>query len=153
MNLGYDLFLDKSSLKATFIVADFLDPSSPLASLDNQIDIVHAAAVLHLFDRATQKKVVQRITRLLKPKAGSVCIGRQIGDTKPSEVAVGGGRILFRHNTDTFRELWDEVGKETDVKWSVQAKMDFDDPSFAIQSLQRSGDEAGWLVFSVRRIV
>ncbi|KAF2104221.1 hypothetical protein NA57DRAFT_70438 [Rhizodiscina lignyota] len=78
--LGYDLFLDKSTLKSTFIAADLFASPSPLDSLNGQMNIVYAASVIHLFDRPGQKKVVQRITQLLVTEPDSICLGRQVGD-------------------------------------------------------------------------
>src|SRR5207253_3242808 len=50
MDIGYELFLDKSTSKITFIAADILNPDSDLKQLNGQIDIIHAASFLHLFD-------------------------------------------------------------------------------------------------------
>jgi SAM-dependent methyltransferase len=66
--IGYDLFLDKSSLKTKFIEADIFDAESNLKELDGKLDIVHAASFLHLFDWDGQIKAAKRLIELLKAR-------------------------------------------------------------------------------------
>src|SRR5690242_15576227 len=49
-DIGYEMFLDQQSLKATFVEADVFDDKSGLQELTGKFDIVHAASFFHLFE-------------------------------------------------------------------------------------------------------
>ena len=58
-------------------------------------------------------------------------IGAQTGATdagevvlKPPFVAEGEERTVFRQNIDTFTRMWEEVGKEGDVRFDIQVVYD-----------------------------
>ncbi|KAL1592849.1 hypothetical protein SLS60_011266 [Paraconiothyrium brasiliense] len=157
MDIGYDLFLDKSTLKTTFIAADIFDEDSELKQIAGDIDIVHAASFLHLFDEEGQHKACRRIVKLLKGKAGSLFIGRQIGnvDAGVHVGSIDSSRKRFRHNSQTFEEMWKKVGEETGTKWKVDAYLED-------QNLHAMAEKMGlesatippgskWLSFAVRR--
>lgn len=158
MDIGYDLFLDKSTLKTTFIPADIFDEDSGLKQIEGEMDIVHAASFLHLFDEQGQHKACKRITKLLKSKPGSLFIGRQIGNVE-SGIFVGTidpSKQRYRHNAESFANLWKKIGEETGSKWDVEAYLE-DQDLFALAG--KMGLEAAfipqgsrWLTFSVRRV-
>jgi hypothetical protein len=130
--LGYELFKDRETLKSRFIEADVLADDDAAAgegeglkALDGKIDIIYAGSFLHLFDYAGQSKVCERIVRLLKPVKGSVVAGRQVG------YVVAGERVhrtnyrekMFRHNEESFKKMWEEVGEKTGSKWKVEVEL------------------------------
>ncbi|TKA70679.1 hypothetical protein B0A49_04383 [Cryomyces minteri] len=125
IDTGYDLFKDKETLKFKFIAADILDDNSELNQLDCQIDIVHAASFLHLFDWTDQMSAAKRIVKLLKPQTGSLTIGRQVGNVTAGEQPrrVENGSRMFRHNEESFRRFWAEVGDDTGTQWEVDVKL------------------------------
>src|SRR3954465_15997448 len=119
MEIGYDLFFDKSTLKSQFIAGDALGPDSDLKQLDGKIDIVHAASFLHLFNWEEQVQVCKGLVKLFKPKPGCLLIGRQIGNVNPGEHGrrIDSKRTRYRHNGESFAKMWKEVGDETGTKW------------------------------------
>lgn len=155
MELGYELFLDKNSLKTKFIEADVFDPESNLKSLDGQIDILHAAAFFHLFDYENQKKVGKRVARLLRPQKGSLLVGRQVGNVKGGEFEhrTNTTQKMFRHDVETWKQMWKEIGEETGTSWEADATLR------EWHGVIPSGSEQSWqpegvrqLAFSVRRV-
>ncbi|KAF2452123.1 hypothetical protein P171DRAFT_426510 [Karstenula rhodostoma CBS 690.94] len=157
MDIGYDLFLDKSTLKTTFIAADIFDEDSDLKQIAGEIDIIHAASFLHLFDEEGQHKACENIVKLLKSKPGSLFIGRQIGNFECG-VHVGSldsSKNRYRHNPASFEQMWKSVGEKTGTKWKVEARLE-DQDLHAIA--EKMGLESAtippgskWLSFAVRR--
>jgi SAM-dependent methyltransferase len=121
-DLGYELFRDKSTLKSKFLVGDVFDASSPLSELNGKIDIIYAASFLHLFSYEDQIKVCKRIVKLLKEKKDSVVLGRQIGHENAGQQANRNDptKTRWRHNEESFKRMWDEVGQSTASKWRVE---------------------------------
>ena len=158
MDIGYDLFLDKSTLKTTFIPADIFDKESGLKQIEGEIDIIHAASFLHLFDEQGQYNACKRIVEILKSKPGSLFIGRQIGNEK-SGVFVGSidpSKQRYRHNPESFKDMWKKIGEETQSEWEVEAYLE-DQDLFALA--EKMGLDAAfipegskWISFSVRRV-
>jgi len=122
MELGYDLFLDRDKLEAKFIAADIFDEDSDLKLLDGQINIIHTGSFFHLFTWNEQVQIAKRVIRLLKPQPNSMVIGRQIGNLAPGEYLRRNGKgTRYRHNEDTWKRMWEEVGNATGTKWKVEA--------------------------------
>ncbi|KAF1967866.1 hypothetical protein BU23DRAFT_583613 [Bimuria novae-zelandiae CBS 107.79] len=158
IDIGYDLFLDRSTLKTTFIPADIFDEDSGLKQVEGEIDIVHAAAFLHLFDEGGVRNACKRIVKILKSKPGSLFIGGHIGNIESGDYvgSVDKNRKKFRHNPQSFKEMWIKVGEETGTRWDVDAHLK-DEDLFA--RAEKMGLEATfippgskWLSFAVRRI-
>lgn len=124
-DLGYKLFRDKETLKAKFMAADIFDPSSPLVELEGKIDIIYAGSFLHLFNYEQQVAVCKRIVGLLKGKKGSLVLGRQAGNAEAGERAhrTNAAQSMFRHNEESFRKMWAEVGEATGTKWKVDVEL------------------------------
>lgn len=121
IDLGYDLFNDRDTLRSKFIAADIFDADSPLEQLDGSIDVVGASSFFHLFSWEEQKTVAKRVSKLLRPCNGSLIVGRQVGNEQPGEKArlISGGGGRYRHNIESWRKLWTEVGDEIGVTWEV----------------------------------
>ncbi|KAF8856460.1 hypothetical protein BDZ45DRAFT_715343 [Acephala macrosclerotiorum] len=120
-DLGYKLFRDKDLLKSRFIAADIFDPKSELHELDGKIDIIYAGSFLHLFDYKGQFNACKAIVKLLSEKKDSLLVGRQVGNLTAGERVhrTNKGQSMFRHNAGSFKKMWEDVGKETGTKWSV----------------------------------
>ncbi|KAF2269864.1 hypothetical protein CC78DRAFT_453044 [Lojkania enalia] len=156
MDIGYELFLDKPTLKTTFIAADALNPDSDLKQLNGKIDIINTASFFHLFEWDDQVKVAKMVVNLLKPKPGGMLVGRQIGNVDPGHVPSSNSeKQRFRQNPESWAKLWKQVGDETGTSWEVHAKLDDED-------LVKKAEQAGlkvnfippgsrWLGFTVRR--
>lgn len=119
-DLGYDLFRDRETLRAHFLKADIFEAQSALNELKGSVDIIHAAAFLHLFDWDQQLAVLRAVVKLLKPVKGSLMLGRQVGNVEGKET-MGGmtNRRLFRHNEESWRKLWSQISQETGTNWDV----------------------------------
>jgi hypothetical protein len=123
--LGYKLFRDKDTLKSKFIAADIFDPTSRLSVLDGNVDIIYAGSFLHLFGYEDQVAICKRIVKLLRDKKGSLLLGRQVGNLEAGEHvnSMNQSQKMFRHNSESFRKMWDEVGEETGTKWRVETQL------------------------------
>ena len=129
LELGYELFQDKGTLKAHFLEADVFEQDAgaeggkDLSKLDGNIDIIHAASFLHLFAWEEQVLVGMRMVRLMT--RDSLVFGRQVGTTKPGEYArrTDKSRTRYSHDPDSFQKLWDVIGEKTGTKWKVTAEL------------------------------
>ena len=152
MDIGYELFLDKDTLKATFIAADIFDPESDLKQIEGKIDIVNAGSFFHLWEYEEQVKAAKRVVALLKPQKNSLVVGRQVGNTNAGPSAKT-NTSRFRHNEETWAALWKQVGEETDSKWEVKAYLEPIDlsnrPGF---NFTPETEGMRRLLFSVRRL-
>jgi len=152
-DLGYKLFRDKESLNSTFIAADIFDESSALSSLDGNIDIIYAGSFLHLFGYEEQIKVCKRIVKLLRDKEGSLLLGRQVGDVVAGETVHNTNKSLnmFRHNSESFKKMWEEVGEATGTKWRVESEMMVPEGSYIKERGEAHGPSVRCIRFSVFR--
>lgn len=75
----------------------------------------------HLFNYEAQKVVAKRIVSLLRPRPGSLVIGRHVGCEIPGEGS-GGSMLGYCHDEKTWKEFWEIIGKETGTNWKVDAK-------------------------------
>lgn len=127
--LGYDLFLDRETLQSKFLAGDVFaaaeeDGGKELAKLDGRLDVVHAASFLHLFSWEEQVRACARIVRLLKPVEGSMLLGRQVGSGVPGETQdrVRPSLSRYRHDEESFKKMWKEVGEKTRTRWRVEVE-------------------------------
>jgi hypothetical protein len=155
-DIGYDLFLDGGTLKTTFINADIFDTLSDLSKLDGQMDVVHAASFFHLFDWNQQLQIAKRVIALLKPRPGSIVVGRQTGTLKSGEAErkSESDKPRFMHNAESFIKLWEEAGEETGTKWETEASLAEEDIgrkyNAAVQAMLPPGMRS--LTFTFRRL-
>lgn len=129
--LGYELFGDRDTLRATLFPADIFGASARLDALDGTVDIIHASSFFHLFQLEPQREIARRFVRLLKPKPGSLVLGRHMGNETAGETAQlrGDGR-LFRHDLESWRLMWSEIGRETGTRWRVEVGWDMEQERF-----------------------
>jgi len=129
LELGYELFRDKESLGAHFLVGDVFDDEGEggkeLKKLDGKIDIIHAASFMHLFAWAQQVQLGIRMVQLLRPTTkDALVLGRQRGATKPGVYPTSNKSLMtYVHDPASFQRLWDEVGEKTGTKWNVIADL------------------------------
>ncbi|KAG8996463.1 hypothetical protein FRB94_008259 [Tulasnella sp. JGI-2019a] len=128
IDLGYELFMDRDKLKSTFITANIFDTSPPsgFESVRGKIDIIYAGSFFHLFDWDDQVKIATRLVSILRPESGSLVLGRQVGSVVPGAIVHNtneSGR-MYRHDADSFRRMWAEVGAATGTEWEVDAVLD-----------------------------
>lgn len=148
-DLGYDLFLDKNTLRSTFLAADALDPESSLNQLDGQIDIIYAGFFFHLFEWEQQVRIAERLIGILKPVPGSLILGKQVGktiaDTKIVPLKGAGG--VWRHNAESFARMWNEAGERTGTKWVVHT--DLIDEGVSKEAWRKLNTQ--WVTFEIER--
>jgi hypothetical protein len=154
MDIGYELFLDKDTLKTTFIAADVFDADSNLKQLDGKVDVVHAASFFHLFDWDEQMRASTRIAQLLKPKAGSLVVGRQVGNVNAGSFVgmYGPKNMRYRHDGASFTKMWKEVGDATGYEFQVDAFLEDLDLADLKDLGEHIQEGTKWLRFTVRML-
>ncbi|KAF2171180.1 hypothetical protein M409DRAFT_18297 [Zasmidium cellare ATCC 36951] len=149
IDLGYELFQDKGKLQTKFFAGDVFDESSALGELNGTVDIISANAFFHLFNWDMQKKASLRVVKLLKPKEGSLVVGRQLGNQKPGEQSRWTNQgTAYRHDMASLQRFWDEVGEEVGARFRV------DGFEQIVDELRNKAGESTltWMEFSVRRM-
>ncbi|KAL9074714.1 MAG: hypothetical protein Q9161_002083 [Pseudevernia consocians] len=124
---GYELFRDRATLAATFAPGDVLAaPGSPgsggLDAFVGAMDVVFASSFLHVWDWAEMVAAATRLVGFARPRRGSRVLGRQLGGVRAGSHAMptkGGSN--FRHNVESMRRFWEQVGRETGSEWEVEA--------------------------------
>lgn len=133
--VGYQLFKDKDRLQTIFIVADVFDDDSELVTeLAGKVDITYTGAFFHLFTLDEQEKVAARVVQLVAPKPGSLIVGRQSGGAQTCEEerkGDTGSKKYFRHNAQSWKELWERIGENTGTRWSVEADVNLPEYSLS----------------------
>lgn len=124
IDLGYDLFRDRDTLRAKFSVNDFFDETTPNEVLQGgAFDYIYAASFFHLFGWEEQVQAFSRAVRLLKPRAGSLIFGRQTcteGEAHAMDHHATRSGNMFRHNEESFKKLIEEVSVETGIYLEVE---------------------------------
>ena len=115
-----------------FIVGNMLEASAPrrmLKPLEERIDIVYAGSIFHLFDWSDQLLLAHRVAAMLKPVPGSLILGRQRGNVNAAEYEhrTNAKGTMFRHNEQSFKRMWDEVGKNMGMEWAVEVWLEKDE--------------------------
>jgi len=154
MNLGYDLFLDKDTLKTKFIASDIFDPGSDFGQLNSSIDIVNAASFFHLFDWEQQVWCAKRVTEILKDVPGVLVIGRQMGSENAGPyTSATDKKTRYWHNEESFKRMWKQVGDETGSEWEVDVRgKDMSvDPNPLLQ-MEKTPIGTKSIAFTVRRV-
>ena len=123
VQLGYLLFRDKSTLDGRFVAGNMLDQrDGAVRQLHGKITLVHASSFWHIFSWPQQVAIAVRIIDLLQPGTKHALVfGTQVGTTRPGEMA-GASSQSYLHNQLSFQKLWDEVGRLTKTRWTVQVE-------------------------------
>jgi len=123
LKLGFDLFRDADRLpRDHFIGADLFDEGNERVKLlEGRMGFVFAGAFLHLFTLSRMCEALYRFVRLLRPEAGVLVLGRLLGRDKPGETMHEGMEQTrtYKHNSTTFRKMWEDVGLMTGSKWEL----------------------------------
>ncbi|KAK6949322.1 hypothetical protein Daesc_009397 [Daldinia eschscholtzii] len=149
LDLGYDLFLDRETLKSDFVISDILKAQGKeWQSLEERgFDVIHCSAVFHLFTLEGQITAAKNIARLVKK--GGMIVGRQMGNVKPGNFpALIEGSFCYQHDVGTFGEMWERVGEATQTCWKVEGTMDLININ-PIDTLEDEGSRR--LLFTITR--
>ncbi|OTB04256.1 hypothetical protein M426DRAFT_59074 [Hypoxylon sp. CI-4A] len=127
MELGYDFFRDRETLKSKFVVADVFKGSEQGSAWtqlqETGVDVIHCSAFFHLFTLEEQVAAAKQLVGLIKK--GGIIVGRQLGSLKPGNVAaIKAGSFSYRHDVSTFEAMWREVGQATQTQWKVEGTLD-----------------------------
>ena len=82
LDLSYELFRDKDTMKGHLFAANVFDEDGALDSLQGKIDFAYLGSFLHLFGWEDQLTICKRIIKVLKPQKGSTVFGRQMGNLR-----------------------------------------------------------------------
>ena len=134
LDISYDLYRDKDTIKAHLFTADVLAEQSALDTLEGNIDVIYLGSFLHVFGWDDQLKICKRVIRTLRPRKGSTVFGRQAACVRAKEVVMGGmavddktGSRWWWHDVESFTKLWDLAGEQTATKWVTWAGLDTDE--------------------------
>ena len=123
ISLGYEFFKDREKLDSKFIQGDIFDMD--LTPVLGNIDVLQASAFFHLFTRSKQVLAIQKMISILRPVAGSVVVGASLGSAMPGEHELApGGPSSFRHDPESFAELWMEASLPGGSQWKVESSLD-----------------------------
>ena len=95
--------------------------------------------------------MAKRVAKILRPRAGSLVMGRQGANVKPGEYArKSGGGSRYRHNGASWEEMWKQVGEETGTSWVVETEMGLNPRE--VEEVKRFGEDGvQWMKYLVRR--
>ncbi|ESZ99047.1 hypothetical protein SBOR_0581 [Sclerotinia borealis F-4128] len=124
-DVGFSLFNDRSHFGAHFIAASITTPPesqpSPLLQLLGSFSILSISAVLHQWNYVDQLACAIKLVAYTNGPAALI-VGHQIGNVENKEVLNKALQIpQWRHNVQSWVEMWDEVGKETGTEWRSEA--------------------------------
>ena len=150
IDLGYELFADRDTLRTHFFTANILEENGSLNNKEGKFDFIYIGSFLHLFSREDQTAACKRIAKLLKPHSSSKVFGRQLGNVKAREVCWDGeGGMMWQQDPQSFEEMWQTVGEDTGTRWKVIAELDEGE---AMDKLHWSGSGCRRLKFEVTRL-
>lgn len=147
--IGYDMFRDKESFKATFVQNDLLSDDGALWKLDEKFDVMLTSQVLHLFSWDQNIAILQRLINLAN--VGCQVVGFQTSSSPWREQKTQWGTMFF-HDVETWKKMWHEAGELTGTEWDVKA-MQMPYPEFgATEGFKRTvGPHGRALLFVVTR--
>ena len=155
LDLSYDLFRDKETIKAHLFTADVFDEHGALDMLEGKIDVIYLGSFLHIFNWDDQVKICKKVIKTLRPRKGSTVFGRQVGCLKAKEVVTGGMGVdkstsrWWRHDIESITKLWDLAGEETGTQWETWGRLDVDE---GMGTSSWSEEGVRQLKFEVKRI-
>lgn len=125
-DLGYELFRDKETMHATCVAADLTKLCvSSIEPMKSSIDVISVQSIFHLFTLKDQNTVAQHLSGLIKPIAGSIIVGRQLGNREAGEQrGLSEDTTIFAHNPDSWDSFWQDVGASTNTKWKVDTRVE-----------------------------
>lgn len=129
MELGYELFRDRETLKATFLAQDFFEDTPLLWKIDGRLGAINSGYFMHLWDWEGQVKLGLRMVKMLASgqDEGGLLVGVHFGQKQPLTVKMDDGREMFVHSRDSLLKLWGEVEGLAGRKLRVEAAVEDDE--------------------------
>lgn len=121
LELGYDLFGDRDTTKATYLATDMLKNGDDcLNQLEGKIDVIYAANFFHLFEQHDQFKAATRIIKLLNRKNPNAFIfGINYG---PKDTENIWKKYIL--DQETWREMWQDVSASVGIVCKVTMEIE-----------------------------
>jgi hypothetical protein len=127
--MGYDLFRDEDRFPPSHQLApvDMFDksnfePEGRLGKFLGKVDILHLTSVFHLWSLEEQIEAARNVLPLMR--RGGVILGCQTANTTPTEYPREKGKVMLRHNSESWEDMWmtkvAENGVITDPNTSVK---------------------------------
>lgn len=144
IELGYELFNDRSTLRSIFLAQDFNEDTPELSRLARRIKIINSGYFMHLWDWQTQLNAAKRMIRLISPGRGSLITGVHFGSRSAGlwTNVPAGFQAMFLHNQRTLSELWAQAAHETQTKWKFECLVEDDE---YCKSLDPEGCRLRWV--------
>jgi SAM-dependent methyltransferase len=120
-DLGYSFFRDHGRFAAKFVEADILHPNAELRSMEGGVDVAVIVHLLHQWDYDRQLEAAQNVGRLMA--VGGIVVGFQLGTAGREQYADPTGPTVFWHTVESFRGMWEEVGRRDGTVWETQAEL------------------------------
>ncbi|KAI2791638.1 hypothetical protein POX_c04504 [Penicillium oxalicum] len=120
VDLGYELFQDKSHLQSQFLVQSFFEDTPKLTSLRGKVKVVNSGMFMHLWGWEKQVEVAKRMMELLVPEEGSMITGLHFGSWSAKMWETMKESPMFVHSPDTLKSLWNQCAQETGTCWEFQ---------------------------------
>ncbi|KAL9084831.1 MAG: hypothetical protein Q9165_007899 [Trypethelium subeluteriae] len=123
--LGYEMFRDADRFSAHFVEADILHPNQSLEAMKQTLDVITMLSLLHQWDWDGQVFALQEVAALLRPIAGSLAVGYQVGTVGQNLIPASAlaKTDCYWHNPETLSKMWDQVGERTGSKWICESEM------------------------------
>ena len=121
INLGYDLFRDRVTLKARFYTGDVFVENF-LGDFHGKIDIIFFGSFLHLFRFDQQIAIVTLVEKLLCKEKVSLVFRRHIATEEKGDINKKNalGCDLYHHSLETIQKLLDSALED---KFIVSSKL------------------------------
>ena len=87
------------------------------------MNVVFASSLFHLWDYERQVCAATNLVRLCRDQPGVMLAGRQLGSLLAGEYSlkdVGKG-TSYRHNIESLKGFWYDVGQLSNTRWTVEA--------------------------------
>ena len=151
IDTGYELFRDASTFPRDHFVApaDAFDEAedNALTRFDGRVSVLHISAVFHLFGLDEQRKLARRCLKLLNRGKKCWVLGGQTANVRAGEYARATGKMRWRHNSESWAELWEEAAREHGgckvLSKSRLEERQLDTPSSEDRGLSTNGEAQG----------
>ena len=122
INLGYELFGDKSSNQITFITTNILDMQQFHQLKEKlSVNIIYTSAVIHLLNKDDIRSLLANINTLLSE--GGIFFGQTTGLKNPGNIQDNSGRSRYLHSKDSLKNELHKVGFRNIQVTSVQRSL------------------------------